>query len=198
MLLAAAAWAEPENGNGNGTSPPPGERVNLFDARPAVLDPRPSPLPVIEIWKQRRVMELRTGDQVIRQFQVALGRSPESTKRIRGDTRTPVGHYFISSKRPASNYHRFLGINYPNVDDAERGYRDRIISAHEWVDLFITNLRAKTPTWRTALGGAVGIHGQGGVARSGDWTKGCIAVSDEEIDFIYHRVPLGTAVIINE
>src|SRR6185436_20913364 len=75
------------------------------------------PMPVIEIWKGRRLMELRVGDQVVRQFEVALGYSPASQKRIRGDARTPVGHYQICSKKPASQFHRFLGLNYPNTDD---------------------------------------------------------------------------------
>jgi hypothetical protein len=91
-----------------------------------------------------------------------------------------------------------LGLNYPNTDDAERGYHNGMISAREWADLFLANLRFDTPPFHTALGGAVGIHGRGGVARSGDWTKGCIAVSDEEIDFIYDRVSVGTPVLINE
>jgi murein L,D-transpeptidase YafK len=156
------------------------------------------PLPVIEVWKGRRLMELREGDQVLRQFEVALGHSPTAHKHIRGDTRTPVGHYRVCGKKPASQFHRFLGLNYPNADDAERGYRDQLISAREWADIFVASLRYDMPSWNTALGGAVGIHGRGGRTRSGDWTKGCIAVSDEEIDFIYDRVPVGTSVIINE
>lgn len=156
------------------------------------------PLPVIEVWKGQRAMELREGEQVVRRFEVALGFSPAAHKRIRGDARTPSGQYFISRKNPASSFHRFLWINYPNADDAERGYRDQMISAREWAELFVANLRYETPTAGTALGGAVGIHGYGGRARSGDWTKGCIAVTDEEIDFIYNRVSVGTPVIINE
>lgn len=155
-------------------------------------------LPVIEVWKGQRLMELREGDQVVRKFEVALGFSPASHKRIRGDARTPTGKYQVCRKNPGSQFHRFLGINYPNADDADRGYREHMISAREWADLFIADLRFDNPTWRTALGGMVGIHGYGDRDRSGDWTKGCIAVTNEEIDFIYDRVPVGTAVIINE
>lgn len=155
-------------------------------------------LPVLEIWKGQRVMELREGDQVVRKFEVALGFSPANHKRIRGDARTPTGRYHISRKNPASQFHRFLGINYPNTEDAERGYREHAISVREWADLFIANLRYDMPSAGTALGGLVGIHGYGGRMRSGDWTKGCIAVTDEEIDYIYERVSVGTPVIINE
>lgn len=155
-------------------------------------------LPVLEVWKRQRLMQLREGDRVVREFRIALGRSPDLQKRIRGDTRTPVGTYRVCEKNRASQYHRFLGIDYPNLHDAERGYRERLISAPEWADLFLAHLRGGVPNWRTALGGRVGIHGLGGQKRIGDWTKGCIAVSDEEIEFLYSRVPIGTTVIINE
>ena len=153
---------------------------------------------VIEIWKHNRLMELRQGGGTVRRFHVALGYSPEFNKRIQGDARTPVGHYRVCEKREETQFHRWLGINYPNLDDAERGYVERMISANEWVDIFLTNLRGGMPTASTALGGRLGIHGLGGRRRSGDWTHGCIAVSDEEIEFLYAHVPVGTVVIINE
>lgn len=177
VVSAVSMARAADNGSGNGSS---------------------RTLPVIEVWKGRRLMELREGDHVVRQFEVSLGYSPTAQKRIRGDTRTPIGRYNVCGKKPVSQFHRFLGINYPNAEDAERGYRDRVISAREWADLFVANLRYDTPTFRTALGGAIGIHGRGGRIRSGDWTKGCIAVTDEEINFIYDRVSVGTPVIINE
>ena len=152
----------------------------------------------IEIWKGRREMVLREGARVVRRFQVALGYNPERSKQFQGDSRTPEGRYYVCEKRPQSSFYRFLGISYPNLDDAERGYVKGLISANEWADIFVPYLRREVPSWRTALGGRVGIHGLGGRYRVGDWTHGCIAVSDEEIDFLYHRVSVGTPVIINE
>jgi murein L,D-transpeptidase YafK len=155
--------------------------------------------PVIEIWKKRREMELRTGERVLRRFRVALGLSPELPKRQRGDLRTPVGRYFVCEKLPRSRFRRFLGLNYPNEQDAEGAYAEHIINATEWAGIFLENLRGGVPPWYTPLGGRVGIHGYGGRPElKVDWTEGCIAVGDEEIEYLYQRVPLGTPVIIHE
>ena len=155
--------------------------------------------PLIEIWKADRKLELRQGEAVLRQFRVVLGGQPRFGKERQGDERTPVGRYYIAEKNPDSKFHRFLGISYPNIDDAERGYQRKWIDAHEWADIFFANLRGDEPPWRTPLGGKVGIHGFGSRPFLPiDWTAGCIAVSDEDIEFIYDHVPIGTAVIINE
>jgi len=162
----------------------------------AVRDTAP---PVIEIWKAERKLELRQGDAVIGDFRVALGGQPRYGKEVMGDSRTPVGRYYIADKNPDSRFHRFLGISYPNVDDAERGYQRRLIDASTWADIFFANLRGTPPPYHTVLGGRVGIHGYGGRPFVPvDWTEGCIAVSDDDIEFIYDHVPIGTAVIINE
>lgn len=155
--------------------------------------------PILEIWKSRRAMELRDGERLVQTFNVVLGLEPRMPKQIRGDNRTPVGRYYISDKRPQSRFRRFLGISYPNVEDAERGYGSRVIDAEQWADIFLANLRQSVPPWYTALGGRVGIHGHGGRPLLGvDWTEGCIAVSDEEIEFLYEVVPVGATVIIHD
>ena len=154
---------------------------------------------VIQIWKARRQLELREGETLVRSFAVALGLDPRAAKRIRGDYRTPVGRYYIAEKKPTSRFHRFLGLSYPNIDDADRGYAERLIDATEWASIFLANVRGAPPPWYTGLGGRVGIHGHGGRRFTGtDWTEGCIAVSDEDIDYIYDRVSVGTPVIISE
>lgn len=155
--------------------------------------------PVIEIWKAERKLELRQGDAVVKQFRVALGNQPRFGKEHQGDGRTPVGRYYVSRRKTESAFHRFLGLSYPNVDDAERGYQHRLIDASQWADIFFANLRGEEPPWYTSLGGRVGIHGYGGRPFLPiDWTEGCIAVSDEDIEFLFDRVPVGTPVIINE
>lgn len=155
--------------------------------------------PIIEIWKSERKMELRQGDAVLGQFRVALGQQPRLGKELQGDSRTPVGRYYVSEKKAESRFHRFLGISYPNVDDAERGYRRGLIDAGQWADIFFANLRGDAPPWHTILGGRVGIHGYGDRPYVPiDWTEGCIAVSNDDIELIYDRASLGTPVIINE
>ena len=154
--------------------------------------------PVLEIWKSQRRMELRYGDIVDRQFRVSLGRAPHFGKEERGDYRTPVGRYYIAYKKP-SRFHRFLGLSYPNIDDAEKGYQRGLINADQWADIYFANLTGETPTSGTPLGGMVGIHGFGDRDYLPiDWTEGCIAISNGEIEYLYELLPVGTPVIINE
>jgi murein L,D-transpeptidase YafK len=154
--------------------------------------------PVLEIWKGERRMVLRDGETELRRFPVVLGRAPRYPKEVRGDLRTPVGRYHISEKH-VSKYHRFLGINYPNVDDAERGYGQGLIDPTQWADIFFANWRGAMPPAHTRLGGKVGIHGFGGRPYVPiDWTEGCIAVSNEDIEYIYAVAPVGTPVYIHE
>ena len=155
--------------------------------------------PVIEVWKAERKMRLRQGDSLLGEFRVALGQQPRYGKEVRGDGRTPVGHYYVAEKNAESRFHRFLGLSYPNAEDADRGYRSGLIDATQWADIFVANLRGDVPPWGTVLGGRVGIHGYGGRPYVPvDWTEGCIAVSDEDIEFVFDRAPIGTPVIINE
>jgi murein L,D-transpeptidase YafK len=153
----------------------------------------------IRVWKQRHEMWLEDSDRILKTFQIALGKDPTAGKLSRGDGRTPLGTYYICEKRPRSRFHRFLGISYPNVDDAERAFTKHLITADQWADIFFANLERTTPPWSTLMGGRVGIHGYGGRPRiAADWTQGCIAVSDADIDYLYDHVPLGTRVVISE
>lgn len=152
----------------------------------------------LRIFKQRREMVLVDNRQLVRKFTVALGRAPVGTKLVRGDNRTPEGRYYVCEKNANSRFHRFLGLSYPNRDDADRAFARRLISANEWGEIFFANLQRATPPWSTALGGRVGIHGQSGRDMSTDWTEGCIAVTDADIDYLYATVPVGTPVIISD
>jgi murein L,D-transpeptidase YafK len=153
----------------------------------------------IRVWKERHEMWLLEGDNIVRRFQIALGKDPAAAKLFRGDGRTPEGTYYICEKHERSRFRRFLGISYPNVDDAERAFAEHLISADEWADIFLANRRQATPPWSTLMGGRVGIHGYGGRKPVPiDWTQGCIAVSDPDIDYLYARVPIGTQVIISD
>lgn len=144
-------------------------------------------------------MELLRGDELIRRFPIVLGTDPRESKRLQGDGRTPVGEYVIREKHRSARFHLFLGLNYPNIDDAERGYRDGLIDPDQWVDIFFANARGQPPPSGTRLGGQVGIHGFGErPLLPVDWTEGCIAVSNDEIEYLYDRLPVGTPVIIRE
>ena len=156
-------------------------------------------VPVLEIWKGKHEMWLKQNGRVVRKFRISLGSDTGATKQYRGDGRTPVGNYYVSDKRANSPFHRFLGISYPNIDDAERGFAEHLISADQWADILFANLQHEPPPAHTALGGRVGIHGLGGRRAEGiDWTAGCIAVTDEDIDYLFRVVPVGAPVKIHD
>jgi len=107
---------------------------------------------------------------------IQLGDAPKGRKRFQGDERTPEGRYLIDFANPNSAYYLSLHISYPNA--ADEAY------ARE---------QGRSP------GGAIFIHGQPNGMRGrmrGDWTDGCIAVSNEEMDYLWQVVPDGTVIDI--
>lgn len=129
----------------------------------------------IMVHKEARRMELWHHDRVLRSFDIQLGRNPVGHKRMRGDGRTPEGEYFIDRRNPRSQFHLSLGISYPDTND-------RRVATEAGVN----------------PGGDIFIHGRGPEFRRarGDWTEGCIAVSDREIEVIYAMVRDGTPITI--
>lgn len=167
-------------------------------AWPSWFHPTVSPYR-LEVQKAARSMALWQGDHLVRRFRVVLGKQPNGSKQTRGDGRTPVGRYYIGDKWPSRRFHKFLALSYPNLADAERGLERQLIDQYVWADVLFAQLERTLPPQNTPLGGGVGIHGHGGRAELPvDWTEGCIAVSNEEIDFLYDTVPVGTPVDIRE
>jgi murein L,D-transpeptidase YafK len=120
------------------------------------------------------------GDRELATYKVALGRNPAGAKTQRGDHKTPEGNYVIDAMKRNSRFHRALHISYPNLADHERAQAAGV-----------------NP------GGDVEIHGIenglgwiGSLHRSIDWTDGCIAVTDNEIEEIWNKVKVGTPVEI--
>jgi murein L,D-transpeptidase YafK len=128
----------------------------------------------IVVYKARREMLLLLGNSVLRTYKVALGRDPVGHKEREGDGRTPEGRYTIDRRNPKSRYYLSLHISYPNEADRAR-------AAAEGVD----------------PGGDIMIHGlKDGMIRDGDWTQGCIAVTDAEMEEVWGLVPEGTRIDI--
>ncbi len=128
---------------------------------------------------QRQLLLLR-GDQTLHSFRCAIGRHPYGPKLREGDGRTPEGLYMISAFRAQSDFYRAVQISYPNTED-----RDRAAAL---------GLRP---------GGQIMIHGLDPAlrARAADhwmfnWTDGCIAVTDPEMDIVWQSVEIGTPVEI--
>lgn len=149
----------------------------------------------IIIYKKQRILELYVNNKLLKSFKIALGKCPEGDKLREGDCRTPVGQYFICTRNEKSPYTLFLGLNYPNTKDAERGLQQNIISREIYEQIKAAEECRRRPPWNTPMGGEVGLHGGG---NEGDWTRGCIALSDEDILFIGKYVKLNTPVLIYE
>jgi murein L,D-transpeptidase YafK len=133
----------------------------------------------ILILKSTHTLELLSHGQVLKTYKIALG-DPHGTKIQAGDKKTPEGVYSVDGKNPHSLFHRALHLSYPNAADRERARKLGV-----------------------SPGGDIEIHGLaaqyaflGRMQSATDWTTGCIAVSNPEIDEIWDRVPVGTPVEI--
>jgi murein L,D-transpeptidase YafK len=134
----------------------------------------------IVIVKSARTMTLLSGGKVLKTYKVALGSVPIGPKRVEGDHKTPEGDYIIDAKNQHSQFHLSLHISYPSAADQQRA-----------------RSLGQPP------GGAIMIHGLarpfaylGPLHRQTDWTDGCIAVTNAEIEEIWKLVPVGTTVEI--
>lgn len=149
--------------------------------------------PMLVIRKKDRVLELYDGRTFIKSYTIVLGFAPAGDKEKEGDGRTPEGEFFVFTKNPQSRFHLSLGLSYPSMDEAKRGLAGGIISRREHDAIISAITDKKMPPQNTALGGEVYIHG-GGVAS--DWTWGCPALDNEDIEEIYNAVSVGTRVTI--
>ncbi len=149
--------------------------------------------PLIVVIKSKRQLKLYSAGSLVRTYKVGLGLNPVDDKKRQGDRATPEGEFYIFTKNNKSAYYLSLGLSYPNVEDAERGLRDGLISRAQHDAIVKAIKRKETPTQYTALGGDIYIHGNGA---SSDWTWGCVALENEDIGELYDAVRVGTAVTI--
>lgn len=142
--------------------------------------------------RERRLSVCEDGVEVF-SCPVSLGCSPEGDKRAEGDGRTPEGVYRVVTRNSASKYHLSLGLSYPGVEDAKAALREGRIGRVRCHQILSAHSRGARPPWDTPLGGYIMIHGGG---TDGDWTMGCVAVSDADIDALWELCPMGTEVEI--
>jgi len=147
----------------------------------------------ILILKERRLLVYYENGEERMRCRIGLGFAPAGDKEVEGDGKTPEGGFYICVKNPRSRYHLSLGLSYPNEEDAARGLAAGLIAREEREEIVAAIRGRRQPPWKTALGGEIFIHGAG--SRS-DWTLGCIALDDPEIERLYELVGLGTPVII--
>ncbi|GLK64999.1 L,D-transpeptidase family protein [Paracoccus kondratievae] len=134
------------------------------------------PITQVVVKKGERKMYMVSGKEVIKSYKINLGNQPVGPKQYEGDGRTPEGMYFIDRFNPRSRYHLSVGISYPSAQDV-----------------------ARAATMGLRPGGDIFIHGLGPEGRAlnrPDWTAGCIAVTDEEIEEIFTMLRPGVPVFL--
>lgn len=134
--------------------------------------------PVTQVFvdKSDRKLYLLSGTTLLRGYEVDLGNQPVGHKQFEGDGKTPEGLYFIARQNPNSQYHLSLGVSYPDVTDVSRAM-----------------------AFGQSAGGDIMIHGRGAYGNSvgkRDWTAGCIAVNDDEMEDIFSMVRPGVPIVI--
>ncbi len=129
----------------------------------------------VAVFKANRRMYLLHHKSALTAYDIDLGFEPIGDKQVEGDGKTPEGHYLIDRRNPRSKYHLSLGIDYPRAKDV-----------------------AEAEELGQSPGGDIFIHGQGNpVTNLGrDWTWGCIAVTNDEMEQVYSMVRTGTVVSI--
>ena len=140
--------------------------------------PRDAVADRIVLEKSARRLTLFQNGRVLKTYSVALGREPIGPKKYEGDQRTPEGIYRIDFHKPDSDYHLALHISYPEQHDIDRAAVQNLSAGS---DIMIHGL----PNGRGWIGR---FH------RRSDWTAGCIAVADFEMEEIYRAVPDGTPI----
>jgi hypothetical protein len=159
-------------------------RASRGPALPPGIRPNPNNVPFtadsIVVEKSRHTMTLYNQGAPVRIYFIALGQNPLGDKMSIGDNRTPEGLYYIEGHNPASKYHLSLKVSYPNEAD-------------------LVEARARG----VATGGDIMIHGLphgfenvGAEHRQRDWTNGCIAVTNAEIEEIWSAIPDGAPIHI--
>lgn len=151
----------------------------------------------IAVNKRARTLSVLVDGTPVKTYPAALGFSPEGDKKREGDGRTPEGVYTIvemSDRNLPKKYGaRSMLLSYPNKKDAARGLRTGLISKEKAAAIAARIQKGKTPPQDTPLGSSIRIHG-GGVGK--DWTLGCIAMRDEDIEELFEVVRPGTRVRI--
>ena len=186
------------------TDPPPtmdtpcdqqNDEQKIENLDPALPVTAPLKAPKIVIQKTTKTLFLYSEEKLLRTYPIKLGFNPVGEKALRGDKRTPEGSYYICMKNSRSKYHLSLGLSYPSIEDAERGLEQKLITKGDH-DRIIDRISKKSiPPWDTPLGGEIFIHGGG---ETWDWTYGCVALRNKDIEELFKVVALGTQVVIQQ
>jgi murein L,D-transpeptidase YafK len=158
-----------------------------------------------EVWllvdTKSNVIAVKQGKETKAEYNnIAIGQSGAGSDKVRGDYKTPLGIYRIGWINPKSQFYKFYGVNYPSRMDAKRGLQNGLIDKKTYQRLSDADLLDQVPDQNTKLGGQIGIHGIGEadpeIHKAMNWTRGCIAVTDSQINSLGAWIKKGTVVVI--
>lgn len=157
----------------------------------------------IMIDKSQHTLSLVSQGVWLRTYHVEFGDGGLGDKQAAGDHKTPEGTFYVSEKsvlRPADYYlgSRWLRVSYPNIEDAQRGLNQKLISKQTYNSILSAVNNGRIPPQQTALGGGIGIHGGSKPEFGSDWTWGCIGLANKDIEDFYNYVSVGTPIIIQK
>ena len=163
------------------------------------------PVEAAERWilvdTDRAVAEVRTVDGVSARIDnLSFGRGGTAPLHEQGDETTPLGEFRVTSINHESDYHVFIGLNYPTATHLDRAREAGLIDTQRHRQLLERGWMLGHLPQDTVLGGHIGLHGVGeadrGVHRRFNWTQGCVAMTDSQIERLLEYVDIGTPVVI--
>lgn len=158
-----------------------------------------------EVWvlvdDREATLTVYRGNQLLERFApISLGRSGARSTRQRGSNVTPLGEFRVNRFNHESDWHIFIGLDYPTPTHARQALEEGVFSQQDYDDYFDYYRRRGYPPQQTALGGFIGIHGIGKgdpeIHQQFHWTQGCVAVTDEQIERLSSLIDIGTRVVI--
>lgn len=155
----------------------------------------------IRVSKATRTLFVYRGTELVRKVSADFGSNAFADKERRGSSldpdhwRTPEGVFYVVRKNANSQFYKALVLNYPTAEDAKRGRRENLISNAQYQAIVRADEEMRMPPMNTALGGYIEIHGRG-TGAGVNWTMGCVAVHDYEIDQLWQLAHVGTPVLI--
>jgi murein L,D-transpeptidase YafK len=148
-----------------------------------------------------QTLTIMRGDERVLEFSnISIGRNGASRHKLVGDLRTPLGQFQVSSIKQESRFHRFIGIDYPDLQYAIKAFEAGEIDAQDLEAIQTAHEQGVPPPASTPLGGHIGIHGFGagdpGIHEDFNWTEGCVALTNGEVDELLKWVRLQMVVLI--
>lgn len=176
-------------------------RIRTFDGANGMVRDEDLTNVWLRISKTNQTLYVYRGAHLLDRIPTDLGYNFFADKERRGNNgdpdhwRTPEGEFFVASKNAGSQFYKAFVLNYPNAEDAARGLEDGLITQEQYDAIVHAERRFGMPPMNTELGGWIEIHGDGTGKRQ-NWTQGCVAIQNIQMDRLWDLVDVGTPVLI--